>query len=176
MTGEGRSTTPDVAGASDVTGVATLVVGEHEHDSACRQLADSASGGVHGIRVTTNADGNPSADTDAYYDTGVYDGLSLPEAGIVVSDSIDNALTQRHSGGAESFVVCVDALPEPTSERERERLFRFLHGLTSRIRETDGACHAHLDVDPDAPLAKILAPLFDDVVAAGAEQVSGAPS
>lgn len=175
MSDDGSLAGPDVVAASEATGAATLVVGRHGHDEACRRLADSPGSDGNGIRVTTSAGGDPTAATAEHYDTGVYEGLTLSEAGVVVTDSIENVRGPSQVA-SDGQVVCVDGIPQPSSPDDRDRLFQFLHGVTSRVRDVDGECHVHLDADPAAPIATVLAPLFDDVVAADAEPVSGTPS
>lgn len=171
----GRDASRKEAETADV-GTATLVCGTTNHDEACRQLAREPVGSVKRIRVTTGEGAEPLSETEHIYDTGVYDGLGLPEAGIVVSDTIDTLENELRADADQSVVVCIDALPQPDGFESRERLFRFLHAITRRVRDIDGACHAHLGAGPKASLVTNLEPIFDDVLTATGATSSGPKS
>lgn len=174
MSGEGGHGASGSVAETQGSGSATLVCGASGHDAACRRLAQTEAVSATRIRVKPR-DGSvePCADTDNLYDTGVYEDLGLSEAGIVVSDSIENIRTEVEADANKPFVVCVDSVPHPRETAGRERLFRFLHALTRRVQDVDGDCHVHLSVSRAAPLATVLAPLFDDVVTADAPLASG---
>lgn len=174
MSGEGsRGAESPVAHTAD-SGEATLVCGGADHDAACRHLARPESDGATRIRVTTGEGATePSSDAEESYETGVYDGLGLAEAGVVVSDSIENLRNDGGTAGTDPFVVCIDGVPHPDETDERERLFRFLHALTSRVGDVSGDCHVHLSVPRNAPLTAVLEPLFDDVVTADEPNPAG---
>lgn len=175
MGGEGgRGASRPGAGTGE-SGGATLVCGATNHDEVCRQLAQRTLGSAKGIRVTTGEGAEPRSANEHIYETGVYEGLDLSEAGIVVSDTIDTLETEVWADGDQSVVLCVDAVPQPDDAEGRERLFRFLHALTRRVRDVDGDCHVHLGVARSASLVATLEPLFDDVVTATAATPSGSP-
>lgn len=145
----------------------TLVCGTSGHDAACRQLVADTPVCATRICVTGSEDApEPCAASDEVYQTAVYEGLGLPESGIVVSDTLETLPAERGRDDSPPFVICVDAVPHPDDKEGRDRLFRFLHALTRRVRNADGSCHVHLDADRSAPLATVLAPLFDDVLTA----------
>lgn len=176
MSGEGERDVSRPGAETGDSGGATLVCGATNHDEACQQLARTKLGSAKRIRVTTGEGAEPRSDTEHIYETGVYDGLELSEAGIVVSDTIDSLETELRADGDQSVVLCVDALPQPDGFESRKRLFRFLHALTRRVRDVDGACHVHLGVARSASLVATIEPLFDDVVTATEATPSGSPS
>jgi hypothetical protein len=173
MSGEGGRDASRAVTETNDSGTATLVCGTANHDDTCRQLAREPVGSVKRIRVTTGEGADPLSETGHSYDTGVYDGLGLSEAGIVVSDTIDTLERERRADGDQSVVLCIDALPEPDGFESRERLFRFLHALTRRVSDIGGDCHAHVGVEPNASLVTSLEPLFDDVRTATGATPSG---
>ncbi|MCG1002705.1 MULTISPECIES: hypothetical protein [Halobacterium] len=153
---------PNAGGVRDGT---TLVLGDGSHDAACRRLADECAGDAYRVRATTDAaDGRCCAGVDDLYDTGAYDAIALPEAGVVVSDTIANL-----DAPAGRLVVCVDGLPRPTGDDERRTLLQFLHAVTHRVGAANGRCHVHLGVDADDDLAAVVEPLFETVVDADSD-------
>lgn len=173
MSGEGRRRA-DVAEVSESRGGTTaLVCGSTSQDAACRRLARAGPGRAFRVRATTS--GPPDAhctDTDDQYETGVYDDLAVPDAGIAVSDTIANL--GYYDGALEpgKLVVCVDGLSRPADRSDRRDLFQFLHAITHRVRDVDGHCHVHVPVEVDAHVTEVVAPLFDYVVDAGAVEES----
>ncbi len=139
----------------------TLVLGETSHDDACRGLAGDGSPRAYRVRAVLDG-GRRCASTDDLYDTGVYDGLNLPDAGVAVSDAVANLDAPVEASGR--LVVCLDGLPRPDDAAGRERLVQFLHAVTHRVCDANGRCHAHLAVDADDDLAAVVAPLFERVV------------
>lgn len=156
----------DVAGPADGT---TLVLGEAGHDPVCRRLAGSRPRAA-AVRLTTS-EASCCADTADEYEAGVYDDLEYPDAGLAVSEAIANLDHGDALLESGELVVCVDGLPEPTDADRRQQLFQFLHAVTRRVT-SEGRCHAHLGVDPDAELAAVVAPLFADVVETDADTAS----
>lgn len=146
-------------------GTTTLVLGATSHDAACHRLAGAGTGHAYRVRVTADGSADaPHASTDGQYETGVYDGLAVPEAGVAVTDTVANL---GHDGGgldSGGLVVCVDGLPAPSERAGRRELFQFLDALTRRVTDVDGHCHAHVPADADSRVAAVLAPLFDYVV------------
>lgn len=164
MTADGTRGTAGVPGEDGLPrSGAALVVSEDDtlHDTTCERFV--AEGSItYPIRVV--ADGEPCADTDRHYTAGVYDGLDLTEAGIAVTDALAN-LASTDTGLPDGAVhVCVDGLPTPTSDTERRDLFRFLHALTSSVRNRDGGCHVHLHNDLEDEFVATVAPVFDRIV------------
>lgn len=150
--------TPAVGDAREGT---TLVLGETNHDDACRRLAGEGSHRAYRIRASADAPGGRCcASVDDLYDTGVYDDLALSEAGIAVSDTIANLNVTESS----DLVVCVDGLPRPTDDADCQQLVQFLHAITHRVGTADGSCHVHLAVDAHDDLAAVVEPLFETVV------------
>lgn len=146
-------------------GTTTLVLGTTSHDGTCRRLARAGPGRAFGVRATTSEpSGRTTASTGQQYETGVYDDLPLADAGVVVSETIENLDHEGATLEPGQLVVCLDGLPLPAAPPGRHRLFQFLHAVTRRVRDADGHCHAHLPVDAESPLAAVVAPLFEHVV------------
>lgn len=151
------------------SGATTLVLGETGHGGACERLARAGRGRAFRIRVAADADDSePCADTADLYETGVYDDLPLPDAGIAVSDTVANLGREDRTTDDGSLVVCVDGLPTPSERDERCRLVQFLHAITHRVEDEAGHCHVHIDVGAESRAAAVLAPLFEQVVDADA--------
>lgn len=78
-----------------------------------------------------------------------------------------DAHLERVSEEAESpseVRLCIDSLDPLFDAMPDETLFRFLHAVTSRVREENGLGHCHVaaGVDPDAVAA--IEPLFDATI------------
>lgn len=92
--------------------------------------------------------------------TGVADAGDL--TGIAIR--IQQALDGWAEGGPEHVVVCFDSLTTLAQYADSDRIFRFLHAVTGRLREAGVMSHFHIDPDAhdDRTLAR-LASLFDGV-------------
>lgn len=143
----------------------TLVLGATSHDTACRRLARAGPERAYRLRMrVADPDGVEAASTDDRYETGVYDGLGLPDAGVTVTDTVSNL---EHAGvtlDPGQLVVCVDGVPLPSTPAERQQLFQFLHAVCDLVADADGHLHVHLPVDSQTQVAMAVAPLFQYVV------------
>ncbi|RXK48616.1 DUF7504 family protein [Halorientalis pallida] len=84
----------------------------------------------------------------------------LTGASIAVSRYLD-----RWDGDGEPITVCLNSLTSLLQYADRDRVFRFLHTITSRCLAVDAAVHAHLDpVTQDDQTVATIATLFDAVV------------
>lgn len=138
---------------------ATLVAGADEvaHERACHYLIDSDT--PDPLRVTTaEPDARVCADTTAWFEKegAVFDEMALSQVGVALSEALNNLDGTPH--------VCLDGLPHPEDDADREAVFRFVHAAVSRVRAAGGQCHAHVATDESEVLAYLLEPLFDDVL------------
>lgn len=179
MSGEGGRRAGLEAAIDSREGATTLLVGSANHDTACRRLADAATERGYRVRLAPNEPNSVrTANTDAQYETCVYDDIALANAGIALAETVrtldrSSSTIDRDTETFEpddstlepgQLVVCVDALPRPTSEDDRRQLFQFLHAVTHRVGTVDGHCHAHLAAGPDSRIAAVIEPLFEYVV------------
>lgn len=179
MSGEGGRRAELVEAIETRDGATTLLVGSANHDTACRRLAEAARGRGYRVRLAPNEPNSVrAANTGAQYETCVYDDLALANAGIALAETVrtldwgsgtidpDSGTLDGDDGTLEpgQLVVCIDALPRPTSVDDRRHLFQFLHAVTHRVGTVEGHCHAHLAVDPDSRVAAAVDPLFEYVV------------
>lgn len=154
-------------------GSTTLVLGATSHDTACRRLARAGPGRAYRLRMrVTDPDGVQAASTDDRYETGVYDDLALPEAGIAVTDTISNLEHDGLTLDPGQLVVCVDGVPLPSNRTERRQLFQFLHAVCQRVADADGHLHVHLPVGSQSRVAMAVTPLFEYVVEAADAETS----
>jgi hypothetical protein len=146
-------------------GTSTLVVGATSHDAACRRLARAGPGRAYRVRMTTSESPTaPHAATNEQYQTGVYDAVPKPDAGIAVSDTVANLAHEAEPLEQGQLVVCVDGLAAPGDREERRAQVQFLHAITHRVEDVDGHCHVHLPVDTGAEVTHVVEPLFEYVV------------
>jgi hypothetical protein len=84
----------------------------------------------------------------------------LTGASIAVSRYLD-----RWDGDGEPITVCLNSLTSLLQYADRDRVFRFLHTITSRCLAVDASVHAHLDpATQDEQTVATIATLFDTVV------------
>lgn len=84
----------------------------------------------------------------------------LTGASIAISRYLD-----RWDGDDESITVCLNSLTALLQYADRDRVFRFLHTITSRCLAVDASVHAHLDpATQDEQAVATVATLFDTVV------------
>ncbi|SDF20969.1 DUF7504 family protein [Halorientalis regularis] len=84
----------------------------------------------------------------------------LTGASIAISRYLD-----RWDGDGEPITVCLNSLTSLLQYADRDRVFRFLHTITSRCLAVDASVHAHLDpATQDEQTVATIATLFDTVV------------
>lgn len=90
----------------------------------------------------------------------------LMRLGVRISERLDEL-----AGAGQRPVMCFHSLTTLLQYVDVERLFRFLHILTSRVRQADGLAHYHLDrASLESETLGTLSRLFDatvDVVESG---------
>ncbi|AQL42183.1 hypothetical protein BV210_05415 [Halorientalis sp. IM1011] len=106
----------------------------------------------------------PEARTDGEPPDGVHTThvptSDLTGASIAVSRYLD-----RWDGDGEPITVCLNSLTELLRDADRDRVFRFLHTITSRCLAVDATVHAHLDpATQDEQTVATVATLFDAVL------------
>jgi hypothetical protein len=84
----------------------------------------------------------------------------LTGASIALSRYLD-----RWDGEGEPITVCLNSLTSLLQYADRDRVFRFLHTITSRCLAVDASVHAHLDpATQDEQTVATIATLFDSIV------------
>lgn len=133
---------------------------------ALEERAPTADSGppVLDVAATRSAVARPAEDDDR--DVVTLGDVSLPELGVEMAERVE-AVRRRH-GPLEptELRVCVDSLVPLLDAHGEPAVFRFLVILTRLLREYDALGHAHLPVEREAYVARLLGPLFDAVVEA----------
>lgn len=151
-----------------VPGVGTVHPGESVTliDNAAASRSAVVSGPPPGRARSAQATDGPSVPGTGH--DGVarqeVDATNLAELGTAITEAIDAIEADADGLGAAELRVCLDSLLPLLEANGREPVFRFLHVLTSRIREERAMAHFHLPVDPSAEEVHVLAPLFDAIV------------
>jgi hypothetical protein len=162
----------------DEEGAAFLVVGDvptDVHGVACERLLGS-SADRECVRVQTGE--TPLVDREGEH-TVAFDAsvrsAAVADAGgtadrpeVTASLSELGVATVREIGDAEpsgddSLRVCVEPLTPLRATYDDEALFRFLHLLAGRVRQS-GRLHVHLPAPPDSVEVALFRDLFDGVV------------
>lgn len=60
--------------------------------------------------------------------------------------------------------LCLDSVRPLLQQHRSETVFRLLHMVTSRVRQSDGMGHFHLPLSNDNDYVRLLEPLFDAIV------------
>ncbi len=89
---------------------------------------------------------------------------TLADLGIGVSRAIERFETEGDGLEPSALRVCVDSLLPLLEEYGRERVFRFMHLINGRTRETGGLVHYHLPVERELPVVSVLSAVADVVV------------
>lgn len=90
----------------------------------------------------------------------VSDPADLADLGITV-----DALLAEWDGDGNRTTVCLHSITALLRHAALDRVFRFVHLLSGRVRATDGFAHYHLDPsEHDQETVDTLVPLFDAVV------------
>lgn len=87
----------------------------------------------------------------------------LSTLGTAVIDAIDE-LESEHALDPGELRLCFDSVTPLLREHKSQTVFRLLHMVTSRTRQSDGMGHFHLPLDRDSDYVRLLEPLFDAVV------------
>jgi hypothetical protein len=177
MTEDGRASFEDALAARADDGGAFLVCGDvprQVHEAVCERWlgaagrarlvvgTDRGSEARHGPAETVRFDATVRSTTATAGTTPDAAG-SVASLGTAALDAI--ARLEAESDGARGVRVCVESLAPLVSASDAETVFRFLHLLGGRVRQSAGLMHVHLTTGPDEELARTLAPLFDGRVA-----------
>lgn len=131
-------------------------------DQAYFGVVDASTATRNAATTASTPDAGPQIDAGSAWYSSVDD---LGDADALFRQ-IDDHLT-RVSEEAESpseVRFCIDSLDPFFDAMPEETLFRFLHAVTSRVREERGLGHCHIaaGVDPDA--VATIEPLFDATI------------
>jgi len=113
--------------------------------------------------AAASASGAPSPPLGEWYER-VDDFTDFAALTTAVTDAFDRVAAPADN--PSEVRLCVDGL-DPFFDAVRsgdvteERLFRFLHLLTSSVRDADGMGHFHVDASADDDLLGTVEPLFD---------------
>lgn len=89
----------------------------------------------------------------------------LTGLGIKITEYLREFEETRHEGGPRGIGFCFDSLTALLQYADQERVFRFLHTLTTWIDQSNAHAHYHLDPDAHDPATiATLEPLFDATV------------
>jgi hypothetical protein len=119
---------------------------------------------THGSLPASMAIVCPESNADEEPPAGVHTthvpASDLTGASIAISRYLD-----RWDGDDEPITVCLNSLTALLQYADRDRVFRFLHTITSRCLAVDASVHAHLDpATQDEQTVATVATLFDTVV------------
>ena len=174
-----RATLVRALGTLKREGSNVLVVGREQgaHASICRRLSGESDRPRYRLFVTTNHSRGPfehgldggvdwvvaysseEVDHDAVAaDVSVDELSALGSELLRVVDGVDAESTDL---GPADLRLCVDSLAPLLAEYDAERVFRFLHVVTSRVRRANGMGHYHLPIERDHDDVRLLEPLFD---------------
>ena len=84
--------------------------------------------------------------------------------GTEVIDTINEFDDAANGLGPSELRLCVDSLVPLLTDHSSENVFRLLHVLTLRVKQSSGMGHYHLPIDADHDAVNLLEPLFDAVV------------
>jgi len=142
--------------------LARRTAGTHERDPASLGVVD-ATGAIRtrSAAASTPAGNEPSPAIGAWYDAvDTLDDLTTLYA--LLEDHVRRVARDDADPGELRF--CLDALDPFLDAVDPESLFRFVHLLTSTVREVDGMGHVHTTSDPRRDPLATLEPLFDATV------------
>lgn len=122
-------------------------------------LIDHAATARSAVADQSTADG-PGMEPSVHVRRVESDDLS--ELGTAISRAMNDLA--RVDADAGELRVCFDSLSPLLEAYDHSVVFRFLHVLTGRVRQTQALAHFHLPVTVDAHEVRLLAPLFDAVV------------
>lgn len=136
-------------------------------DSATREPTNLVIVGVGGDMGPEMQGWNTESNTRPLKpDTPVLDGIGNPAdftgLGIKITEYLRAFEEARFDDGPTNITCCFDSLTALLQYAEPERVFRFLHSLTTWIRKTSAIAHYHADPEAHDPqdLARF-EPLFD---------------
>lgn len=172
-------------------GSSLLVVGQASdaaHEAACRRLlgvdgdeprhrlfvltdaadgcaaipADPAEGGT--TTVVVQGDGGRTSPVPDHASLTTVEGELLGQLGSTALGAVDELEADHDGFDPAEFRFCFDSVRPLLSDHRSETVFRLLHMLTSRVRQSDGMGHFHLRLDHENDYVRLLEPLFDAVV------------
>jgi hypothetical protein len=87
----------------------------------------------------------------------------LSAMGTTVLETVDDI---EDDGGLDpgELRLCLDSVRPLLQQHRSETVFRLLHMVTSRVRQSDGMGHFHLPLSNDNDYVRLLEPLFDAIV------------
>lgn len=176
-----RATLVRALGTLKREGSNVLVVGREQgaHASICRRLSGELDRPRYRLFVTTNhaqTPFEPAPDGDGIDWVVAYSRGEVDHDGVTADVSVDELSTlgstllrgidrfDAESAEPSDLRLCVDSLAPLLAEYDAERVFRFLHVVTSRVRRASGLGHYHLPLERDHDDVRLLEPLFDAVL------------
>ncbi|WP_276259719.1 DUF7504 family protein [Haloglomus litoreum] len=118
---------------------------------------DAASRGAATAGASASGPGDVASESR---DGVVGVGPTLAAAG----DAFEAELAALDTAAGQGPRVCVDSVLPLVETAGEEQAFRFLHLLTSRVRQLGGTCHLHLPLGADSETARTFAALVDATV------------
>jgi len=127
----------------------------------CAALPESVqSGSTFLVRHEDAAPPDPIAPTVA---ETVVDNDLLSALGTTVLETVDGIEDETDLDPGE-LRLCLDSVRPLLQQHRSETVFRLLHMVTSRVRQSTGMGHFHLRLDHENDYVRLLEPLFDAIV------------
>ncbi len=171
------------------TGSNLLLVGESRsaaHRTACRRLmgfdGDDARQRVYVLTrgaegcaavpesvpagatyLVRHEDADPPDPVAPTVEETVVDNDLLSALGTTVLETVDDIEADTSLDPGE-LRLCLDSVRPLLQQHRSETVFRLLHMVTSRVRQSDGMGHFHLRLDHENDYVRLLEPLFDATV------------
>ncbi|GAD51725.1 hypotheical conserved protein [Halarchaeum acidiphilum MH1-52-1] len=138
----------------------------HGRDPATLGVVDATSAtptrsAVADTSASASVSADPSPRDPDWYDA-VDDLDDLGELFALVEKHVQRVADGDTDPG--EFRLCLDSIDPFFDAVEEESLFRFLHLLTSTVRDVHGMGHVHTTGDPESDPVTTLEPLFDATV------------
>jgi hypothetical protein len=127
----------------------------------CADLPESASSGT--TALLCHADVEPSAPLSPTVEKRVVDSELLSALGTTVLEAVDGIEAETDLDPGE-LRLCLDSVRPLLQHHRSETVFRLLHMVTSRVRQSTGMGHFHLRLDHENDYVRLLEPLFDAIV------------
>lgn len=130
----------------------------------CAAVPESAStasvGSTHLVRHEDADAPEPIAPT---VEEAVVDNDLLSALGTTVLGTVDGIEDETQLDPGE-LRLCLDSVRPLLQHHRSETVFRLLHMVTSRVRQSTGMGHFHLRLDHENDYVRLLEPLFDATV------------
>jgi hypothetical protein len=94
----------------------------------------------------------------------VVDSDLLSALGTTVLEAVDDIEAATDDLEPSELRLCLDSVRPLLQQHRSETVFRLLHMVTSRVRQSNGMGHFHLRLDHDNDYVRLLEPLFDAIV------------